>query len=244
MLAKAERIHQAIARTLGTAILTGQYKPGESFEGEIEQSVALGVSRTPYREAIRILVAKGLLESRPRAGTHVTPRARWNLLDPDILDWTFSGEPDENFVDGLFELRSIIEPAAAALAATRRTEAQIADMRTSLTLMDRHGLATEEGQAADQQFHRTVLEATHNDVLASLASSVGAAVKWTTRFKQRRRTLPRNPVPEHIAVFDAIAAGDSQQARRAMENLVGLALSDMAATQSERPRPNRKQVKS
>jgi len=64
---KAERIHQAIARTLGTAILGGRFKPGDSFEGEIEQSLALGVSRTPYREAIRILVAKGLLEIRPRS---------------------------------------------------------------------------------------------------------------------------------------------------------------------------------
>jgi DNA-binding FadR family transcriptional regulator len=244
LLAKAERIHQAIARKLGTAILTGQYKPGESFEGEIEQSVALGVSRTPYREAIRILVAKGLLESRPRAGTHVTPRTRWNLLDPDVLAWTFSDEPDALFVNGLFELRGIIEPAAAALAATRRTETQVADMRISLALMEKHGLATEEGQAADQQFHRSVLEATHNDALASLASSVGAAVSWTTRFKQRRRALPRNPLPEHIAVFDAIASGDGPKARRAMEELLGLALRDMAAAHHQHPKPNQTDIKS
>ena len=68
-------MHQAIARTLGTAILSGRYQPGESLEGGIEQALALGVSRTPYREAIRIFVAKGLPDSRPRAGTHVTPRA-------------------------------------------------------------------------------------------------------------------------------------------------------------------------
>jgi DNA-binding FadR family transcriptional regulator len=231
-LSKAERIHQAIARTLGTAILNGRYQPGDSFEGEIEQSLALGVSRTPYREAIRILVAKGLLESRPRAGTHVTPRARWNLLDPDVLAWTFSGEPDETFVRGLFELRGIIEPAAASLAAQRRTAAQVEVMRQSLADMERHGLSTEEGRAADQQFHRSVLEATHNEALASLASSVGAAVNWTTRHKQRHQVLPRDPLPEHLAVFAAIKASDAEQAHLAMLELLRLAFDDTLTTLS------------
>jgi len=223
---KAERIHQAIARTLGTAILSGRYQPGDSLEGEIEHSLALGVSRTPYREAIQILVAKGLLESRPRAGTHVTLRARWNLLDPDVLAWTFSGEPDPAFVRGLFELRGIIEPAAAALAAQRRTAAQVAVMRDALAAMKRHGLATEMGRTADQQFHRCVLQATHNEALASLASSVAAAVDWTTRFKQRYQALPRDPLPEHMAVFFAIEASEPEPARRAMDDLLRLAFED------------------
>ncbi len=221
------RIHQSVARELGTAILMGTYQPGENLEGEIERSLALGVSRTAYREAIRILVAKGLLESRPKAGTSITPRARWNLLDPDILAWTFSGQPDQNFINGLFELRGIIEPAAAVLAATRRTDAQLETMRHALGEMQSHGLSTEIGQAADQDFHRAILEATHNDALASLASSVGAAVNWTTRFKQRNHALPRDPIPEHIAVFTAIEAQDTAQARTAMEELLQLALADM-----------------
>ncbi len=226
-MGKAERIHQAIARTLGTAILSGKHQPGDSFEGEIERSLALGVSRTAYREAIRILVAKGLIESRPRAGTHVTPRSRWNLLDPDILAWTFSGEPDAHFIRGLFELRGIVEPAAAGFAAERRGDAQIMTMRRSLDDMARYGLTTEAGQAADQNFHRVILEAADNEALASLASSVGAAVSWTTRFKQRHQALPRDPLPEHMAVFLAIEASDPARARAAMEELVALALADM-----------------
>ena len=231
-MANTERLHQAIARKLGCAILSGEYQPGDGLDGEIEQALALGVSRTPYREAIRILVAKGLLESRPKAGTRVTPRARWNLLDPDILAWMFSGEPDPEFVKSLFELRGIIEPAAAALAAQRRTSAQIDAMRGSLDAMAKHGLASEAGQAADQQFHASVLAATHNDALVSLASSVGAAVGLTTRFKQRHHALPRDPLPDHLAVFDAIAAGDPAQARIAMEELLHLALADMAMAQA------------
>lgn len=209
------------------AILSGEYQPGDSLDGEIEQSLAMGVSRTPYREAIRILTAKGLLESRPKAGTRVTPRSRWNLLDPDMLAWTFSGEPDPTFVKGLFELRSIIEPAAAAFAAERRSDEQVLSMRQSLMQMELLGLASEGGQAADQHFHRLILEAARNEVLATLASSVEAAVSWTTRFKQRRYALPRDPVPEHFAVLAAIEGRDANGAKRAMERLVGLALEDM-----------------
>jgi DNA-binding FadR family transcriptional regulator len=223
------RIHQAIARQLGTAILNGEYQPGDTLIGEIEHSSALGVSRTPYREAIRTLVAKGLLESRPKAGTRVTPRERWNVLDPDVLAWMFSDQPNAAFVRDLFELRDLLEPAAARFAAQRRTEDHLEQMLTALAGMRQHGLADEAGQAADQAFHHALLAASGNAALASLASSVGAAVQWTTHFKQRASKRPRDPLPEHDAVYRAIAAGDAEQAGAAMTELLRLALEDMAA---------------
>jgi DNA-binding FadR family transcriptional regulator len=221
------RIHQTIARDLGTAILAGQHKPGETFDGEIEQAERLQVSRTAYREAVRILTAKGLLESRPKTGTRVTPRSRWNLLDPDVLGWMFAGEPEEGFVRDLFELRGVIEPAASALAARRRSDAQLKEMGEALEAMRQHGLATAEGRAADQQFHKAVLSAASNEPLASLASSVGAAVSWTTTFKQRTRALPRDPLPDHVAVYEAIRDQDAERARRTMADLLRMALEDM-----------------
>lgn len=224
---RVERIHQAIARELGTAILTGAYPPGTQFGGEIQRSLDMGVSRTAYREAIRILVAKGLLDSKPKAGTHVTDRVNWNLLDPDILAWTFSNDVDETFIRELFELRSIIEPEAAALAAQRRTDTDVAHMAAALDKMAEYGLADPRGQAADQTFHRTVLEASGNRPLSSLAGSVGAAVSWTTRFKQRHQPLPRDPIVEHRAVYAAIVAGHVASARAAMQDLLRLALADM-----------------
>jgi len=225
---KGLRIHQAIARQIGMAILSGEYAPGSGLGGEIERSEALRISRTAYREAIRILVAKGLLESRPKAGTHVTPRARWNLLDPDILAWMFSGTPDTTFIRDLFELRGVLEPAAAALAAKRRSDTQLAEMRAALDEMAREGLASSAGRLADQQFHNTMLAAAGNQALASLSSSVGAAVQWTTQFKQRLRQNPRDPQAEHEAVYAAIAAADPAQASETMRTLLDLALSDMA----------------
>lgn len=229
--AKTMRIHQTIARQLGTAILLGEYQPGDSLEGEIEKSAELGVSRTPYREAMRILVSKGLLESRPRAGTHVTPRERWNLLDPDILAWMFAGKPDPHFVRDLFELRGIIEPAAAALAAQRRTPEQVAAMAEALAGMASHGLATPEGQLADRTFHRVILAASGNEPLASLSSSVGAAVHWTTSYKQRGSAVPRDPYADHATVFEAIAAGNAKKSAAAMSELINHALEDMTQAQ-------------
>lgn len=223
----AERLHQSIARQLGTDILCGKYQPGSSLEGEIGQSAAMGVSRTVYREAIRILVAKGLLESRPKAGTRVTARTKWNLLDPELLAWMFLGEPDEAFVRDLFELRQMIEPPAAGLAAERRTDAQVAAMRRCLDVMEQQGLASEEGQEADREFHRLLLEAGGNAAVVALAGSIGAAVRWTTYFKQNSQEQPRDPLPEHVAVYEAVACRDAAAAERAMRTLLALALADM-----------------
>lgn len=223
----ALRIHQTIARDLGTAILTGRHQPGDLFEGEIEASDRLGVSRTAYREAVRILVAKGMLESRPKAGTRVLPRNRWNVLDPEMLAWMFAGEPDAHFIRDLFELRGVIEPAAAEFAARRRTDDQLAVMDAALAEMARYGLSAPEGRAADQRFHNMILAATHNDALEALASSVGAAVGWTTTFKHRKKLMPRDPLPDHRAVFQAIAARDTAAARTSMAELLRLALADM-----------------
>ncbi|MFS0772646.1 FadR/GntR family transcriptional regulator [Sphingomonas sp. 1P08PE] len=221
------RIHGTIAHDIGVEIVGGVRRPGTVFGGEIEASEALGVSRSAYREAIRILAAKGLVESRPKAGTRVTPRERWNLLDPDVLAWTFEGEPDPDFIQDLFELRAVIEPAACAFAARRRSAADLVAMKAALDVMEASGLACPEGRAADQRFHRAILAAAGNEPLTSLASTVGAAVRWTTEFKQRRRLMPRNPLPDHVRVYEAIAAGDAAVAASVMGELLRLAIEDM-----------------
>jgi len=129
-------------------------------------------------------------------------------------------------VRSLFELRSIVEPAAAALAAERRNRNDLKIMKDALAAMRRHTLATELGRAADREFHDAVLQATLNDTLVVLSASIGAAVNWTTQFKQRARSLPRNPIPDHVRVYEAILAGDPAAASEAMRALVDLALMD------------------
>lgn len=228
--ATSPRIHGSIARAIGIEIVSGKRAPGQLLGGEIEASEALGISRTAYREAIRILAAKGLIESRPKAGTRVTPRAQWNMLDPDVLAWMFEGDPGRDFITALFELRGIVEPAACALAAARRTDDDLAVMEEALAEMGKRTLKTAEGREADQRFHAAILAAARNEPLVSLASTVGAAIGWTTRFKQRVKARPRDPMPDHKAVLAAIRAGDADGARAAMNVLLRLAIEDMGLT--------------
>nr|NUR37337.1 FadR family transcriptional regulator [Sphingomonas sp.] len=220
------RLHGTVARDLGVLIASGHYQPGDLLEGEIEASERLSMSRTAYREAVRILAAKGLIEVRPKVGTRVLPRDKWRLLDPDVLSWVFETEPDDHLLKSLFELRRMVEPGAAALAAERRSELQLRRMKESLQQMAEHTLATEQGRAADQEFHSALLEASDNPFLADLTSGIGAAIEWTTIFKQRERPLIRDPLPDHIRVYQAIADSDVNEARRAMAHLVDMALID------------------
>src|SRR5215469_18205488 len=113
---RALRLHGTIARQLGIAIVSGRYPPGDLLDGEISSSEQLAVSRTAYREAVRILAAKGLVDARPKVGTRINARSKWNLLDPQVLEWTFESEPDVQLLNSLFELRNAVESAAAGLA--------------------------------------------------------------------------------------------------------------------------------
>ena len=173
-----------------------------------------------------MLAAKGLVESRPKVGTRVTPREKWHLLDPDVLSWMFQSEPDDRMLEALFELRLIVEPQAAALAAQRRTSEHLERMKRALAVMKAQTLASDEGRAADQEFHAALLIASDNPFLRTLTSSVSAAVSWTTALKQQVRPLVRDPIPDHERVYEAIAARNGEEARTAMVKLVELALFD------------------
>jgi DNA-binding FadR family transcriptional regulator len=235
--ARALRLHGTIARQLGIAILAGQYKPGDLLDSEIAASEQFDVSRTAYREAVRILAAKGLVDARPKVGTRINPQSKWNLLDPDVLEWTFESEPETALLNSLFELRNVVESAAAGLAATRRSTVHLKAMRAALDHMAEYTLATPEGRQADLAFHTTLLAATDNPYIISLSSGVSAAIYTTTLFKQRKRPLRRDPIPDHMRVFTAIADKDALRAQKAMSELIELARADIPPSRrSERRR--------
>jgi DNA-binding FadR family transcriptional regulator len=228
------RIPAKIARDLGVKIVSGRIKIGSILDGEVAASGRRKVSRSAYREAVRILVAKGLVESRPKIGTRVSALDKWNLLDPDVLSWMFAREPNPHLVTSLFELRKLLEPEVARLAAQRRTQEQLRQMAVALEDMERLTLHTKEGRLADQTFHVLLIAASGNAFLAALSSSVTAAVAWSTIFKERTRRLRRDPVPDHRRVFDAIAASDPANAHKAMTRLLELALADIMVAPARR----------
>jgi len=240
---KALRLHGTIARDLGTAIMSGEYQPGDLLTGEVASSEQLEVSRTAYREAVRILAAKGLVESKPKVGTKVSARDKWHLLDPDVLTWAFVSEPDLDLLYSLFELRDIVESAAAALAAERRSDMHLKMMRQALDGMRRHTLATEAGRQSDQDFHAILLQASGNPFIISLTTGVNAAVNTTTMYKQRDQPLPRDPVPDHLRVFEAIADKDSTRAQTVMSELIQLALQDTPVPRRSKKRQLRQKTR-
>ena len=147
-----------IGRELGVAIVTGKYAPETVLPGEIDFAEDAGVSRSVIREALRTLSARGLIESRQKVGTRVRERDQWNLLDPTLLEWMFEAAPPRKFVRNLFELRMIVEPAAAELAARKKSARQLGTMGHAVEEMARHPLNTSEGRMAAREFHAAILE--------------------------------------------------------------------------------------
>jgi DNA-binding FadR family transcriptional regulator len=237
---RAIRIPHKIANDIGTKIVSGRLKPGTILDGEIEASGERKVSRSAYREAVRILVAKGLVLSRPKTGTRVTELENWHLLDPDVLNWMFVHEPPRDLLVSLFELRKLVEPEAAALAAERRSLAQLNQMGNALEIMAEETLKADKGRQSDQVFHATLLAASANPFLVSLSSSVTAAVAWSTAFKQRTERLRRDAVPDHMSVYEAIAARNPAAARAAMIALIDLAFSDATQLRRRAKTPKRR----
>lgn len=223
---RALRLHGTVARDLGMQIVSGAIQPGQILEGEIVASEQFNVSRTAYREAIRILAAKGLVAPRPRTGTQVAPRREWHLLDPDVIGWIFAGEPDARLIEGLFELRRIVEPDAARLAAQRRSDDQLARMKAGLDGVAKYGFTTPTGRGFDKDFHSALLEASGNDFVVSLTSGIATAIAITTAFKQERLPAPLDALPVHLAVYDAIAVQDGEGAHAAMVRLIERGRSD------------------
>src|SRR5829696_6445731 len=116
--------HGETVYEIGRRIVSGELQPGDLLpEGEL--IAELDISRTVLREAIKVLGAKGLVEAKPRVGTKVSARNHWRLMDPDILAWQSEAGLDEPFLRNLAEVRYVIEPAAARLAAQRATEEEI-----------------------------------------------------------------------------------------------------------------------
>ena len=126
------RIHGLIAREIGLAIVSGRLRPGHVLDGEVEASSRRRVSHTAYREALRILSAKGLIQSRPRTGTRVSRIEDWHLLDPDVLEWLFSDTPSPQGAAWVIRIAHHRRAAAAALAAVRREESHLQRMKRAL----------------------------------------------------------------------------------------------------------------
>lgn len=209
-------LHGQIAHDIGARILNGDLPPGQVLPNEATLSAELKVSRTALREAIKVLAAKGLVESRPKTGTRVRPRESWNLLDPDILSWLFASGPNREAVTTLFEIREIFEPEAAAMAARRATKAQVGLITDAFVDMQAAGDDVLAGIAPDLRFHQNILAATGNELLRSLGAMIEVALAASFKVSSSQPDVQLNALDLHKRVLDAIAEGKQDVARQAM----------------------------
>jgi DNA-binding FadR family transcriptional regulator len=226
-------LHGAIVHDIGVRIVRGDLRPGDALPTEEELGAEPGVSRTVLREAIKVLAAKRLVESRPKTGTRVLPRDEWNLIDPDVLAWRLESNPDEQFFTDVIELRRIIEPQAAALAANRATEAEVEELAQSFEEMS---AALADGDPGaylipDLRFHAIILEACHNELLEEMAKMLRAVFR--ALFIRTSATRAQG-LPLHGAILEAIRNRDAEAAERATRALIGDTAASLARTQASR----------
>lgn len=214
----AERLSEMVAGTIGRRIVSGQYLPGDTLPTEPKIQEEFGVSRTAVREAIRLLSAKGLTTSRPKIGTRVRPTVDWNMLDPEVLRWQVDQNPTQEFIQDLFEMREIIEPAASSRAAERATPTHVKILQTALESLQNEPRGSTKQIKADIDFHMGILDASRNPMLRSVGAMIQSALSIT--FTLSWRAMREDALLQHRDVFEAIRDRRPDEAFMAMRRLL------------------------
>jgi len=208
--------HARIVHELGTQIVSGRFLPDQRLPPESQLCEDYEVSRPVLREATRVLVAKGLVRSKPKVGTVVKPRNEWHLLDPDVLHWLLESDSRHSFYETLVKVRNIIEPEVAALAAAN---AQPEDVMAITDAYERMEQSDDLAGMAepDMAFHLAVANATHNELLIHLYSIMLIPVR---DYLERSSALFVGEglgllVSRHKAILTAIQHRDPLSARHA-----------------------------
>jgi len=223
--APSTSVHTAIANEIGLRIVRGDYPPGTVLPNEAKWAETFEVSRSAVREAIKMLMAKSLLTSRPKVGSWVQPRERWNLLDRDVLAWYAMSPDKEAFLRIVQEFRHIIEPEATALAAVRRSEEEMAEISKACREMG-EATALEDRARADTQFHLAILRASGNELLVPLGVLIESALSNLFVFTTRDGTTgERDDLKRaqklHEAIERNIRLKRPEAARSAVRKLLG-----------------------
>lgn len=210
-----------VARELGRRIVAGSYGPGALLEEEAALGDRYQVSRSVVRDAVKILVGKGLLEVRRGIGTRVRARPQWGLLDDDVLAWHQSAPPSADFLRQLMDLRRVIEPKAARWAAERGSAEALAKIEDAQARMEQEKGSVEDFVVADAQFHRAILRAADNELLAAMEGVIFSALLNSIRLTNKDPRENEDSIPFHRAVTVAIIERDPDRAETLMEKLLG-----------------------
>ena len=207
-------MHARIVRDLGLRIVAGGLKPGDRLPAEAVLLADYDVSRPVLREAMRVLVSKGLVQSRQRAGATVRPRSEWHLLDPDVLYWLIQTQPPPEFVETLLTVRRVFEPAAAALAARVASDDALAGIAQAYAGMEA-ARTPDDILEPDLAFHRRIAEATNNDLLAYIGNMLSLALRESIKLSSKLPNTHALSLPRHKAILTALLNRDPLAAQQA-----------------------------
>lgn len=207
---KPGRLYEEIARNLADAIVHGRPKPGEFLPTEHDLVAEYGASRNIVREALKLVAARGLAETIHGRGTRVLPPDRWSQSDRLMLV-----QYDPQLPRDLFEMRSIVEVAAAGLAAERANSEKIAEMRD---VVERTRMTTEPGESMrlDAQFHALLAASTGNALLPMLMDPVAGLLEAHREATIRNPGVLARSIEAHSAIVDCLEARDPECAKAAM----------------------------
>lgn len=191
---RAHSNHAEVARSIGIDIISGRLAEGARLPGDAELTATFGVSRPVLRESVKTLVAKGLLSTKARVGTVVRGRSDWNMFDPDVLAWHLDAGIDKRFLADLAEIRLAIEPRAAALAAERRSDGDVAAMRMAMAQMEREPSTSVAFADADLALHIAVANASGNPFMRSIGAVIEAALRASFVLSAPVETADRDTV--------------------------------------------------
>jgi DNA-binding FadR family transcriptional regulator len=218
----ARNFHTFVINEIGHGIVTGTFPVGSILPSDAAMMERFGVSRTVLREALRTLEAKGMVEARPKVGTRVAPRSRWNFFDPQVLSWHFDARLDRGFYEHLFDVRLALEQRAVAHAARNRNAEQVRLMKYWVHQMDLASDLFEAHALAALEVHRLVAEASGNPLLRSvvgvveLCLALGAQAGTDEENRAARLAATR----QHETLVGAIESGDAEAAGSVMAEIV------------------------
>ena len=210
---RTSRLYEQIVQQIEESILKGTLKPGDQLPAERDLAQRFGVSRTAVREAVKALREKGLVEAYSGRGTFITSGTSQAIRQS--LDMMMKIGPTDGSIH-LAEVRAVLEPEIAALAATRAEEQHIAAMREAFEVMDRSRQDPVAFIEADLDFHLALAEAAANPLILSLIDPIVGLLR-----EQRMRIFHVEGGPErgqyhHKRILDAVMQRDIEKARAAM----------------------------
>jgi len=207
---------------MGRSIVGGDYPAGSFVPNEPELVARFGISRTVVREAMKCLAGKGLVEIKTRTGTRVRDRSDWHHTDTDVMVWYYEAGPSAELMASIKDLRRVLEPEAAARAASRGTPEEVARISNAFEAMLSAGQNMPAIVDADLEFHTAIFAATHNMVFAQLIDliAVGIYANRTILSPDQLFEAQQKGLPLHRDVLEAIVARDPVAATAATQRML------------------------